>query len=99
MRRLQQTFFGDHNDKVFFLVLFLQVLTDGPGDERELRETFGLMTRVNGLGRLIPTPALSKIMLHLAAGGLGGPPSLKPYIVLLNSMNPQLSLSDCHCPL
>ena len=34
---------------------------------------FGLMTRVNGRGRLIPTPALSKIMLHLVAGGLGGP--------------------------
>ena len=42
-------------------------------DEREKGETFGLMTRVNGRGRLIPTPALSKIMLHLVAGGLGGP--------------------------
>ena len=31
------------------------------------------MTRVDGRGRLIPTPALSKIMLHLVAGGLGGP--------------------------
>ena len=32
-----------------------------------------LMARVNGLGRLIPTPALNKIMLHRAAGGLEDP--------------------------
>ena len=29
-----------------------------------------LMARVNGLGRLIPTPALNKIMLHRVVGGL-----------------------------
>ena len=49
------------------------MLLGGARDEREEGETFGLMTRVDGLGRLIPTPALSKIMLHLVAGGLGGP--------------------------
>ena len=32
-----------------------------------------LMARVDGLGRLIPTLALSKIMLHRAAGGLEVP--------------------------
>ena len=95
--RERRTFFGAQTTNN--LGFFLLVLLGGARDEREEGETLVLMTRVNGLGRLIPTPALSKIMLHLAAGGLGGPPSLKPYIVLLNSMNPQLSLSDCHCPL
>jgi hypothetical protein len=32
-----------------------------------------LMARVNGLGRLIPTPALNKIMLHRVVGGLEDP--------------------------
>ena len=31
------------------------------------------MARVNGLGRLIPTPALNKIMLHRVVGGLEDP--------------------------
>ena len=39
--------------------LFLQVLKTGRlGDEREEGETIGLMTRVYGRGRLIPTPVL-----------------------------------------
>ena len=71
MRRQQQTFFGGPRPRES---LFLQVLnTDGLGDEREKGETFALMARANGRGRLIPTPALSKTMLHRAAGGLGGP--------------------------
>eukprot|EP01043_Picozoa_sp_COSAG02_P121847 COSAG02_NODE_58708_length_276_cov_1.016949_1_plen_40_part_10 len=32
-----------------------------------------LMARVSGLGRLIPTPALNKIMLHRVVGGLEDP--------------------------
>jgi hypothetical protein len=32
-----------------------------------------LMATVNGLGRLVPTPALNKTMLHRAAGGLEDP--------------------------
>eukprot|EP01043_Picozoa_sp_COSAG02_P044054 COSAG02_NODE_3892_length_6074_cov_5.045690_1_plen_83_part_00 len=32
-----------------------------------------LMARVNGLGRLAPTPALNKTMLRRAAGGLEDP--------------------------
>ena len=34
---------------------------------------FGLMTRVNGRGRLIPTPAPDKTGYTEVAGGLGGP--------------------------
>ena len=34
---------------------------------------FGLMTRVNGRGRLIPTPAPSNSCYTEATGGLGGP--------------------------
>eukprot|EP01043_Picozoa_sp_COSAG02_P037573 COSAG02_NODE_2831_length_7935_cov_5.630296_1_plen_44_part_10 len=33
------------------------------------KEKFGLMARVDGRGRLNPTPALSKIMLHRSGGG------------------------------
>eukprot|EP01043_Picozoa_sp_COSAG02_P008997 COSAG02_NODE_298_length_25350_cov_48.266999_30_plen_103_part_00 len=32
-----------------------------------------LMARASGLGRLIPTPALNKIMLHRVVGGLEDP--------------------------
>ena len=32
-----------------------------------------LMARANGLGRLIPTPALNKVMLHRVVGGLEDP--------------------------
>ena len=32
-----------------------------------------LMARVSGLGRLIPNPALNKIMLHRVVGGLEDP--------------------------
>ena len=55
--------------------LCLQVLTNTVARKTSARKEklLGLMTRVNGRGRLIPTPALSKIMLHLAAGALGGP--------------------------
>ena len=72
MRRRQQTFFGDYDEQG---VPFLQVLTNTVERKTSARKEklFGLMTRVNGRGRLIPTPALSKIMLHLVAGGLGGP--------------------------
>ena len=53
--RDQQTFFGAQTTNN--LGLFLLVLLGGARDEREEGETFGLMTRVNGRGRLIPTPA------------------------------------------
>jgi len=60
--------------------------------EREKGETFALMARANGRGRLIPTPALSKIMLHRAAGGLGGP--LLKTVHCIYIMNPQQSQSQ-----
>ena len=63
---------GDYDDQGVPFFTGAEVY-DRTEDEREEGETFGLMTRVNGRGRLIPTPALSKIMLHLVAGGLGGP--------------------------
>lgn len=53
--RERQTFFGAQTTNN--LGLFLLVLLGGARDEREEGETFGLMTRVNGRGRLIPTPA------------------------------------------
>eukprot|EP01043_Picozoa_sp_COSAG02_P026657 COSAG02_NODE_1542_length_12011_cov_103.068754_4_plen_52_part_00 len=34
-----------------------------------MEKFFVLRTRVDGRGRLIPTPALSKIMLHRSGGG------------------------------
>ncbi len=52
------------------------------------------MARVNGLGRLMPTPALNKIMLHRAAGGLDD-----PYLDCthcIHIMNPQQSQSVSH---
>ena len=68
--------------------------TDRLGDEREKGETFALMARANGRGRLIPTPALSKIMLHRAAGGLGGP--LLKTVYCIYTINPQQSQSQSY---
>ena len=55
--------------------LFLQVLTNTVERKTSARKEklFGLMTRVNGRGRLIPTPAPDKKGCTEAAGGLGGP--------------------------
>ena len=57
MRRRQQTFLGGTTTiegSPFFTGADEYGRTE---DEREEGETFGLMTRVNGRGRLIPTPA------------------------------------------
>jgi hypothetical protein len=92
MRRQQQTFFGGPGPRKS---PFLQVLNTGRlEDEREKGETFALMARANGRGRLIPTPALSKIMLHRAAGGLGGP--LLKTVHCIYIMNPQQPQSQSH---
>ena len=66
--RERRTFFGAQTTNN--LGLFLLVLLGGARDEREEGETLVLRTRVDGRGRLIPTPALSKIMLHRSGGGL-----------------------------
>ena len=67
-------FWGDPDDErefPFFTGVGRE--TDRAEDTREEGETLVLMARVNGLGRLIPTPALNKIMLHRVVGGLEDP--------------------------
>ena len=57
MRRRQQTFFGGTTTIKGFPFFTGADEYGRTEDEREEGETFGLMTRVNGRGRLIPTPA------------------------------------------
>ena len=73
--------------------LFLQVLTNTVERKTSARKEklFGLMTRVNGRGRLIPTPAPNNIMLHRGGGGFGGPLVNR---LLYYTINPQC---QCQC--
>ena len=66
-------------------------------DEREEGETFfGLGTRVNGRGRLIPTPAPDKTGYTEVAGGLGGP-SLKTVHCIVKFNEPvTVTVTVCH---
>ena len=58
---------------------------------------WGLMTRVDGRGRLIPTPTLSKIMLHLVAGGLGGPLLKTVHCIVKFNEPATVTVTVCHC--